>query len=880
MRTFLSRLLDVVLASRRERRLHDEIQAHLDLLTDQFVSRGMTPADARLAARRAFGGLEQMKEAYRDRRGLPVIDALTQDVRFAVRLLRRNRGFAVTAVLVLGLGIGVNNMLFAILNAHTIRGLPIRQVDRVVYVSTLDDRNADRGVSYPDFDDLKRRAQRAMDLAAFTTAPVTVSGDGHAAERIEGAFVTADAFALIGVQPLLGRGFSPEDDKPGAPAVVLLSHGAWKSRYGGDPAALGRSILVNGAPAAVIGVVPDRSGFPSTSELWLPLWQSPGLAAQTRNVRTLRVFGRIRDGIPFDAARGEIEAIADRLALEHPETNTRVRARVVPINERFLGRLTDPAWLAFMTAGCLVVLISCANVANLMLARSVQRTREIAIRASLGAARRRVVRQLLIESAVLATLGGTLGLCVSIVGARLFRSAIPENTLPYWLDYSMDVRVVAALVSVSIGTLFVFALLPAIHTSKTDISRVLKDSARTGTERRAAQRWTTAFLAAEFGLAVVLFSQLALSFHIARPPLPSDLAIDTRDVLTAAITLPREAYATPQQRTEFYRRLDERLRSIPGVSSMSAASVLPLQGATEARLELQGVAQGGGASQRAVWTVAVGPRYFETLDMTISRGRRFTDEDGTPGQPNAIVNERFARLFFEGQNPIGQRIAIRPQDAGVSTPSQLTIVGVAPDIRQRPLPDPDPIVYLPYRASPQAAAVVLVRGRIEPKPLATLVRSEVAALDANVPLFRMRTLSQAVRDAEWNGRLSHMLILVLTAIAVGLSTVGLYAVTAHMVSQRTHEIGVRMALGARPGQVVRIIARRVVLQLAIGFALGTLFTILWDSTFSSGRPALRAADPRTLIVVAGMLAAVACIACFVPARRAMRLDPVAAIRHE
>jgi putative ABC transport system permease protein len=880
IRVLLSRALDLVLGRRRDERLTEEIQAHLDLLTDEYVVRGMTPAEARLAARRAFGGVDQVRAVYRDQRGLPFVDALTQDVRFAVRLLRRDRGFAVTSVLVLGLGIGVNNMLFTILNAHTIRGLPMNRVDRVVHISTFDDRNADRGVSYADFEDFRSAAQSFVGLAAFTNAPVAVAGDGHTPERLESTFVSENAFALIGTQPVLGRSFAPEDDRPGAAAVAILGSGAWQSRYGGDRAVLGRSILVNGAAASIIGVMPERSGFPSTAQVWLPLWQTPGLAMQKRDAWTLRVFGRVRDGVTVSAARAEIESIADRLSRDHPETNTRVRARVVPINERYLGRLTDPAWLAFMTAGFLVVVISCANVANLMLARSVHRAREIAIRTSLGASRRRVVRQLLIEGGVLATLGGVLGLGVAMTGVRLFRSAIPENVLPYWFDYSMDGRVVTALIAISLGTVFVFALLPAIHASKTDVNRVLKAGGPTGTASRVARRWATAFLIAEFALTVVLLAQLAVSLRIASPTLPADPIIDTRDVLTAAITLPAEQYRTPDQRTEFYRRFDERLRAIPSVSSMSVASALPFSGAAEQRLDIAGRAPASGASQPTVWTIAVRPRYFETLGLTLTRGRDFTEEDGSPGHAHAVVNTRFAQQFFGDQDPIGQRIALSPPQAAQADPNWLTVIGVSPDIRQRPVDDPDPLVYLPYRAAPPASAALLVRSGNETAALASLIRNEVLALDPNLPLYRMRTMTQVIRDAQWNGRVAHNLVLVLTFIAVGLSTVGLYAVTAHGVSQRTHEIGVRTALGARPRQVIGIILRRALVQLALGFTAGIACTLVWDRLFSSGRAGVRATDPQSLIIVAAMLTVIAGVACSVPARRATHLDPVAAIRHE
>jgi putative ABC transport system permease protein len=879
LRVLLARLLNLFRRDGADARLGQEIQSHLDFLTDNYIAQGMAPPDARAAARRAFGGVDQVRALYRDQQGLPFVDALTQDLRFALRLLRREPGFATTAIAVLGLGIGVNNMLFTILDAHTLRGLPIRGVDRVVHLSTIDDRNSNRGLSYLDFQDVRNGSRSFAGLAVFRNATVNVGDHGRSPERAEGAFVSENAFTVLGIQPALGRGFAPEDDRPATAPVALLGEGLWQSRYGGDRSIVGRSILVNGAPAIVVGVVPDRSGFPSGAQVWLPLWQTTGLATQKRDARNLGVFGRVRDGVPVAQARAEVEAIADRLSHEYPDTNRNVRARVIPINERFLGRLTDPAWLAFMTVGFLVVIISCANVANLMLARSLRRAREIAIRTSLGASRGRVMRQLLIEGVVLAGIGGFVGLGVAMVGVRLFRAAMPADALPYWFDYSLDWRVIAALGAVSLGAVLIFALVPAIQASKTDVNRVLKDGGHASASRRTG-RWTTAFLAAEFALVVVLLAQMSISFRLARPALLSDRVIETDDVLTAALTLPSDTYKTTDQRLAFYRRLEERLGGPAVGTAVSLASVLPLSGADEQRLAIAGRPETDAEPRPTVSMVAIAPRYFETLGLTLIRGREFLQEDGSDGHPTAIVNERLAQLFLGDGDPVGQRIALSPAIPGESTPAWLTVVGVSPTIRQRPGSDGDAIVYLPYRAAPPATASLIMRSHGDTDRMASLLRSEVLTIDPNLPLYRMRTMARVVRDAEWNGRIAHALLVVLICIAVGLSTVGLFAVTAHSVSQRTPEIGIRMALGAQPLQVVRLILRGAIIQLGAGFIAGVGCTVLWDRIFTTGRPEITATDPQSLLFVAIVLTASAAIACFIPARRATRLNPVVAIRGE
>jgi predicted permease len=807
-------------------------------------------------------------------------DALALDGRLAIRLLSRDRGFTITAVLVLGLGIGVNNMLFTILNAHTIRGLPIDRPDRVAYISTLDDRGADRAVSPPDFEDLRASVRTMASLAAFTNAPVVLGDPGRAPDRLEGTYLTPNAFEVLGIQPLLGRGFARDDDRTGAPMVVMLSDAVWRARYGRDRDILRRTILVNAAPASVVGIVPDRSGFPSTAEVWLPLSHAPDFAAARRETRILRVFGRLRDGASVAAARAEVDSIAGRLARAHPETNRNVRARVVPINERFLGRLTDPAWMALMTVGFLVVLISCANAANLLLDRSVRRARDIAIRRSLGATGPRVVRQLLVEADVLAALGGAIGLGLAGAGVRLFRSAIPDNVLPYWFDYSVDARVLAALVGVSAATVFVFGLVPAVSAARTDVVQTLKDGGRIGVGHRRTRRWTGAFLAAEFALTVVMLANLAVGLRLARPPLASDTAINTAEVLTATITLAGERYQTPEQRIDFHRRLGERLAAMPGISAASVATALPLTGAAERQLEVAGRTVTPGEPAPTVWTVGIGPRYFQALDLAPVRGRGFVDDDGGPGRAHAIINESFARSYFDGQDPIGRRIRLTPGEGGATQSAWLTIVGVSPAVRQRPRPDPDPIVYLPYRAVSSPTAALLVRSRTQPEALAGLLRNEVLRLDPNLPLYRVQALGRVVRDAQWNGRVSSLLFRALTGIALGLACVGLYAVTAHAVSRRTREIGLRLALGARTSHVGRLILRRALLQVAIGFVAGVGCTVAWRRVFATGRADVSVTDPTSLALVALVLIAVTMTACLVPVLRAIRLDPAAAIRRE
>ncbi|MFN2445726.1 MAG: ABC transporter permease [Vicinamibacterales bacterium] len=540
--------------------LAEEMAFHREMVERDLRVRGAHGADARVEATRALGNELSARARARDEWIAPWIQEVMQDVRFAARLLMRDRAFATTVVVVLGLGIGVNNIFFTVAYAHTLRGLPIDRAERVVHISTLDDRGTDRPLSLSTFAELQRSGLRFTAIAAFHNAPLILGDERRAPDRVDGAYVSARAFGLLGVKSIVGRSFTADDDRAGAPMVVMLGNAAWQSRYGGESAVVGRSILVNGLPASVIGIVPDRSGFPSTAAAWLPLAH---VAETTSNAPTVQVFGRVRDEVDLVDARSEIEAIIERALQQSAAPGPGVRARVVPINQRYFGRLEGP-WLAFLSASLLIVAIAAANVANLMLGRAAGRSREMAVRTSLGASRLRIGRQLLIEGSVLAALGGGAGLAIAFVGIRLFKAAVPEALLPYWFDYHFDSRTVAALVGVSLSTLLVFALAPALHGSKADVNLVLKDSGKTSIGRRTTAWWTSAFLAAELALTVVLLANLILGLRLGGPELPSDTVIETQDILTAAITLPAGSIRPPRSARSCTSVLKSVCESCPG----------------------------------------------------------------------------------------------------------------------------------------------------------------------------------------------------------------------------------------------------------------------------------------------------------------------------
>jgi len=528
----------------------------------------------------------------------------------------------------------------------------------------------------------------------------------------------------------------------------------------------------------------------------------------------------------------------------------------------------------------IVFLVACANVANLMVTRALRRSTEMAIRTSLGASRARLIRQLLIEGAILATLGGIVGLGISLSGVQLFASAIPATTLPYWFDYVFDAGVFAGLVGASLFAVLASSLVPALHASRVDLNATLKAGSRSLQGRRGTSAWSAAFLAAELALAMVLVGHLGITTVMTDRELPTDAALRTTAVMTTALALPADRYASSEQRADFIRRLDERLLAHANVGAVGFATFLPVSGASSRRLDIDGQDRPPDETPPAVSVLDVSPGYFATLGIALTRGRAFTNDDGRPGNAGAIVNERFVEMFLSGVDPVGRRIALTPANApSGEARSWAPIVGVVPSIRQSPSQAAAPVVYLPLQAAAPATVNLMVRTSVDPALGATLLRDEIAGLDANVALYRMNTLRAAVDDAEWNGRVSWHLALTVTILSGLLAMIGLFAVAAHGVGVRTREIGIRMALGGRAFQIMRAIAQGLRTPVIAGFVVGFVGVFAWDRAFSGQAPGYAAGAGKLLIVTLLMLALVV-VACIVPIRRATRMQPVAALRHE
>jgi putative ABC transport system permease protein len=863
-----------------------EIAAHLALLEEEHRRRGMTADEARLAARRAMGSVALAKDQHRDARSFAWLEDMRRDFHLAGRQLRRAPGFTAVAVLTLGLGIGVNTAFFTIVNAICLRGLPTVSPERVLTIGSRDGQGRPAGgLSYADFDAMRTAQKSFVRVAAYVNAPVAVADEEHGADRVMGAHISAAGFDLLGEVPILGRGFQSDDDRPGAPLVVVIAASLWTSRYGNDPEIIGRRVLVNGAPATVIGVMPHGFRFLQNTELWQPLDTMPRLSRQRREARSLFVFARLAPEASVEQAGAEMEALSAVWARDFPESNRGISARVVPINEQMSADVTDPTWLSFITAGALVLLVACANVANLLLMRGAVRGREIAIRTSIGATRGRLVRQLLVESTLLALLGVGVGLVVSVTGLRWLSAMIPAGALQYWMTLTIDGRVLVVLTAVSAVSVLVFGLAPAVHLLRLDINQVIKDSGRTADTGRPARRWTTAFLAVEFALTLVLLALVVTGIRQTRATQRAEFPFDAAPVLSMWLTVSGQSYGTPESRAAFTDRLVASFEAVPGVSSVSPASALPRVGGPAMNLEISGDPPPDPATTApAVTVVNVGRQYFETLHVPLVRGRAFNATDGDTGDPAAIVNQRLVDMFFGTRDPVGRLIRVTRPGAPLAN-SWTRIIGVSPTIRQLSSGiNPDPVVYLPYRSSSSPTAAILVRGEGAPDVLAPALREALHRLDPNLPLYRVMPLQQAIDEAGWNGRMAAVLAQSIATIALFMALVGLYSVTSRAVQWWCPELALRITLGASGWSVAWIVLRRVLMQLGLGLALGLVATLAFDRLFNAplnqAAGTVRMDDAGTLVLIACSILALAVMACVVPIRRAVRVDPLVALRAE
>jgi putative ABC transport system permease protein len=862
-----------------------ELRFHLDRQTRENIANGQSPQAARASARRALGSVAHAKDACRESLGLRLLDEIRQDVHYAWRHLCENRGFALAAILALALGIGANATIFTIVNAVLLRSLPVAHPEQIVWLDTIDGRGRTFGVSRQDFEDWRRATRTFSSVALVWPGPLDVTADDRLPDRYSGGYVSPAGFSMLGAQPALGRGLREDDDRAGAPVVAVLSHHLWKSRYGADPSILGRTVHMNTRVTTIVGVMPESFPFPLKVDAWLSIASlPPPFLLRGRQARFYVAFGRLADGVTIEQARTDISSVATQLSQQYPDSNKDMSATVVPLADHLIGRDARSIVWALMGAVAFVLLIACANVANLLLARAAHRSREIAIRLSLGATRARVIRQLLLESALLAGASGAIGFALAALAIRWFDANVRDIGRPAWMAFTIDPRVVGFLVLVCAATAVLFGLAPALYISKTNVQQVLKEGGRSASGGPQARRWTTALVVAELSLTVVLLSgagfMMRSFLNLYRMNVGMD---DPPHLLTMRVLAPVTKVPKFEDLIRWIGRFDEQLKSVPGVETVATTS--NFTGIDSLQLAVEGRSIPGNERLPTVLMFSVGTRYFDTLGVRVSRGRSFTDSEEDQDRGVVVINQRLADLYFPGEDPIGRRIRLSDDTLRSAQSPWITVIGVAPTIRYptpRVTPEPDPVVYIPnieYK-SHRYGTWILVRSHTDSAAVVAQLRREVAAMDPDLPVADVRTMEAVLADQRWTPRVFGTLFAIFAGIALVLAAVGLYAVTAYAVAQRTSEIGVRVALGARPQNIAWLIARRAAAQVVVGLGLGLGGAILVGRLLRSVLVKTEPTDPVTLIAIAAILVLVAAVASWWPSARAMRLDPAVALRDE
>lgn len=816
-------------------------------------------------------------------RGWRWLDEARGDARVALRQFRRSPGFTVMAVLTLALGIGVNVTVFAVANAVLFKGFPrVDPENRIVYITS-------RGmVSYPDFEDWRARATSFDDMAVVSSGGLRYRlGDRVGApDTYDVTRLSANAFRVLGQRPILGRDFMASDEAPGAALVTILSHELWQRRYAGNPAIVGQTVRLNDRPATVIGIMAPGFDFPHHRvDLWLPLEAIPSL--QERQTRLFWfAFARLGPGVSLATARVEMEAIGQSLEAAHPRTNRGITPALSRFHEFYLGSDATAIYGTMWGAVGFVLLIACANLANLLLARSLGRSREVSVRVALGAGRWRIVRQLLIESVMLSALGGLFGWLIAMWSVRGYQLiASPPGSYDQW-EYALDVRSVAYAVALSLVAGVLFGLAPARRLSKVDIGTALKDGGRGASGGRTG-RLATMLVVAETALAVVLLAGAGLLVRSFLNFYQADIGIQPDNLLTASVSMRSATPPTPDAQRAFFDRLTTQLATVPGVDAMALTTTIPTYPGSRRGYELAGQAPEDEQQRPMVTTLLVSDGYVHTIGARLLAGREFDAADDEAGTAVALVNERFASTMWPDRDPIGQRIRLFD---GTTPGIWRTVVGVTSNVVQNPTPRGrqfDPIVYLPFRQSPQPSMTLLARTSVPPSTLADTFRRELHLFNADMVVGSgagygtgPAPLVNVLAFQAWSKGVNGGLFLLFATLALLLASLGLYAVVAQAVSQRTQEIGIRTALGADARTILAMIFRQGMLPVGMGLAIGLGIALGLTPLLRSQLVQVSPADPLTLVFASVALLMSATLGCWIPARRATRIDPVLALRHD
>jgi predicted permease len=873
-------LLDFLFRRPRvEREMEEELHSHLRSRADDLQRQGLSRAEAERQAHIEFGGYQRYKEECREALGTRLLGELIADIRYGLRQLRRNPGFTAVAVITLALGIGANTAIFSVVNTVLLRLLPYKDADRLVTVWSY---NKSRGfdtdqVSQPDFDDWRSENHVFDSMAASTEAEYTLTGSGKPVLIIAYAF-SADYFHVLGVRPLLGRTFLPQEDQPGKNHVAVLSYPFWESRFGGKRNVIGKTITLNGAPYAVVGVMPPGFQYPPFTELWTPLTVSPE-AASNRGYRYLRVMARLKPAVTIQQAQTEMNTIARRLALAYPKTNKHEDAtNLISLRQKISGDIR-PALLILLCAVGLVLLIACVNVANLLLARAAGRQKEIAVRIALGARRQRIVRQFLTESVLLGVAAGALAIPLAFWSTpglvAMFPPSVFNVSIPHIQKIPIDGHVLGFALAVSLLSGLLFGLIPALQASHTETIESLKESGRSLGGGVRGRRVRDALVVSEVALSLMLLIAAGLTLKSLAHLLAADLGFDAHHVLTMRVLLPGYKYKTDAQEIAFSDRALDGIKSLPGVEAAGTVTFLPLSGwGGDRTVGLEGQSTPPNQRPMVSWS-SVTPDYFRAMGIPLLRGRFFDrlDIQGVPAV--AIVSESLAHHLSPNMNPVGKRIEVQ----GLKSPAE--IVGVVRDLHQLGITSGNTSeVYLPFSQVPAPIICFAIRTASDPLSLAKAAERAIWVADKDQSIGYVMPMSELASESLAPERVGTLLLVAFAGLALLLAAIGIYGVIAYSAAQRTHEIGIRMALGAQKHDVLTLVVGQGMRVALTGVAIGMVGALGLTRFLSSLLYAVKPTDPLTFIAVPLILTGVALLASYVPARRATKVDPMVALRHE
>jgi putative ABC transport system permease protein len=801
-----------------------------------------------------------------------------QNLRYAVRSLALDRGVTVIVILCLALGIGINATLFSVIDGVLIQSLPFAEADRLVVLNETFERGGVReaGVSYQNLQDWKRQTTAFSSIAATSGRSITLS-DGAEPERYSGATVTWDLFSMLGVPPALGRHFNQEDDRAGAEPVVILSDDVWIRRYNGDRGIIGRAVTLNGRPHTVVGVMPPTFSFPENQKVWIPL--APIAEKEPRTSRYLFTFGRMKPGVDLARARADVASLAATTAAQYPATNEGWSAIARPMPDEFIPDDVRLVLLTMMGAVTLVLLIACANVANLMLARASGRQREFSVRAALGAGRARMVKQLLTECVLLGLASAPLGIAIAYFGVWLLDGAVPPGDVPYYIHWQISGRVIAYTIAISALTGLVFGLAPALQAGRLNIQEVLRDGARGSGQSGRRARLRNALVIAEVALSLVLLIGASLFVRSYLNMQSASPGFDTSRLLTLRFYMTGDEYEVEERKSQRVEDIVRRIEGLPGVQSAFASNFIPLDaggGGGNVIVDGRPAAKG---EEPFISFVGVTPHLQKTMGLALLKGRDFTDAEGASRTAVSVINNTMAKKLWPDTDPVGGRFRLVDTEPA----EWFTVIGVAPDIQQYQMDDdtpPQSMAYVPYPHSVAANTGVVVRTAVDPASLTAAVRSEIRAADPGLAIFNVRTMEDLRRSGFWQFRLFGFMFGIFGAAALFLAGIGVYGVLSFSVSQRTQEMGVRIALGAQRANVLRLVVRQGVTLAMIGVLVGMVGAFGITRVIASLLYNVTPTDPVSFGGVAIFLTVIAFLASYLPARRAMSVDPVVALRNE